>query len=228
MAAASSAEPGPEQLELADEDDDEPGARVEAVSFFAGDEHEIEVCSNVWRMYLRDSVSRRTADPAEAGRALERTNRAEGHAQRSSNSEKGRARAEGEPMGLKETVAEHHATFQRKSGRPPTAKELYESVGDREGKHVNNVRSAALRADLPLHAARGAGKPVDADAGPTSRRRPKASAAIAKSSSPPRFPVDRDGGVQVSLAIMALQAEREKIAAELAAVDKVIDRLRAP
>lgn len=230
MSAASSiTELGPAEPQLEDEDYDEP--RIEAVSFFAGDEHHDEICSNVWRMYLRDSVSRQTADPFEARRALERTNRIESGAQRSANSNRARARAGEAAMGLnlnlRDVVAERHASFQRKEGRPPSRPELFEAVGEEDGKTASNVAMAAKRLGLPLQKLRGDGK-ADTAPPPVSQRRGRiVEKADRKSPPPPRFPVSDPGASTASyLAIMALQTEREKIAGELAAIDKVIGRLR--
>ena len=124
---------------------------------------------------------------------------------------------------LADRITQHHAALRKELGRDPTNVELVAAVG----ASVEAVRGHAKRLGLELADGRAIRKPAGA---PTKRGRPGRSKAKSRALANVHARGDEHpeiNGIAVggSLAIMALQAERTKIAAELDAIDKVIARL---
>ncbi len=159
-AAVSITDPGELAEVDQDEDDrDEDEFAPERVSFFAGDQHEREIATSVWRIYLRESVDRSFEEPGRARRLLASARLSDRNA---ANRERAQVRAHERtpvvaperapavppapspapppepppppkepPMkgDLSERVTEHHAALRKLHGRNPTNVELVAAVG---------------------------------------------------------------------------------------------------
>lgn len=227
--------------ELVDDEEDDAGDElvVEGVSFFAGDEHELKVCTNVYRLYLRDSVERKLETPDGARRenvralhadAKERQRRAAARrappaapAMQREEPKKQESNMRGE---LSDRVTECHGALAKKHGRPPTIAELFAAVGDDVGKNDQNVRMCAKRLELPLTSMRGNGKATRKSAGGGRNPTKKKADAPKNGANGAAHPEVNGLAVGGSLAIMALQAEKARIESELRAIETVIQRLQ--
>lgn len=132
---------------------------------------------------------------------------------------------------LRDAVQMGHATLKRKLGRDPTIAELFTEVGEDAGKSSQNVRQAAKRIGLALAPSRGGGRSAIAKTKtphktPKGRRKKSAELATANGHATTAADEGAPHSIGSSIAIMALQAERTRVAAELAAIDGVIERLR--
>lgn len=239
------AAPDQEDLE-AEEDDDDRGLAATAVSFFAPDEVAPEICLRVFGLYLRDSVERGFDTGPRAGRAMRRAKyessaalrRIEAAAPPVITQPTNEEPMKNKPGVLPERVSEAHSDLAKRLGRPPTSVELFDAVGEDLGKTRSNVAGVAERMGLELtrlRAPRGS-KPARAATTNGHRHANGKNGHGAKYAAPPPNPAADDdeataeprSGTAGYLAIMALQSERQKVEAELAAIDKVIERLRAP
>lgn len=199
-----------------EEEDEQLDELPSRTSFFAEGERADEiVCADVYRIYIKSSLAHGLAthrDTIVRAAPLERPDIEES---KPMPEQKSRATS---PFASE--LAKAHAALSRALERAPTVPELAERLGP--DANASYVRQVALRAGLAL-----------------TRLRAPAGTASRKSAPPPkktaegltRAAADEDAspasnGVHTSLAIMALQGERAKVAAELAAIDSVIDRLR--
>lgn len=165
MAAAVTI-PDPDELVAVDDQDDERDEFApERVSFFAGDQHEREIATSVWRIYLRESVERRCEDPKRATELLRLARLADRHAAtRAAAAPPARSpTVPAEPPAplpepaphqpkdhamseLADRVDEQHAALRKQLGRDPTNVELVAAVGG----SVEAVRAHAKRLGLVL------------------------------------------------------------------------------
>lgn len=128
---------------------------------------------------------------------------------------------------LSKQVSDHHASLRKQLGRDPTNIELVAAVG----ASVEAVRGHAKRLGLVLSDGRALRKSAGGGGENRPKRRTKAArpkpngkAHTNGHAHVDEHPEINGSAVAGSLAIMALQTERTKIAAELDAIDKVIAR----
>lgn len=125
-------------------------------------------------------------------------------------------------------VREKHASLAQGLGRPPKVSELFKAIGAR-AKSENALRFVVARLELPLTKRRSNGS-TPAKTNGAAAANGHATPRARKSAPPPVNSASSEtevgAGLHASLAIIALEGERTKIAGELAAVDSVLARLR--
>lgn len=211
----------------AEEDDDEPEEPGRSSFFAEGEDADELVCETVWRLFVRDSIEKGFASRTDAGLDT-----------RKQKFRPKPEKAEGAMAELKRGELPGHVkacfnAFRDKHGRAPDVQELFDEVGEAVGKSVENVRAASKRAGLAL-ATRQKGGGASAVPTPAKKRGPRVHRTPATNGSsngahtngvhheePPA-----SGNPGAFLAIMALQTQRAKIAAQLDAIDGVIEGLR--
>lgn len=188
------------------------------------------VCTDVWRIYMRSSAEHGHATDAESHRELWLATSADTvkRKQRIKHAMSHVEMKEGEMgygnVGLAGRVKEVHPRLKKELGRAPTAKEVVRAIeADGGAATPTGVAKSMQKGGLDYTSDRNrvGTKRVSARArAPSSQKPMTAMVRTEPEASPP------SGGTGALLAIMALQAQRAKVAAQLEAIDRVIDNLR--
>lgn len=216
-----------------EEEDESAEEEVPArISFFAEDPQADEaVCSNVWRMFTRDSNSRGFAVAPVSVQARARafqeasTGLPEGHIE-----ERKIAMAEQKKRGeMLERVADVQRAFAAKNGREATTREVFDALGADYAISVQNVRMAMKRlAAREINGAGSSAKAIivarEAPRPEPVRRAPRAKAVLAV------VPQKATGGGTPSPTttsndpfVATLIAKRDELVAKAAALTTTIE-----
>lgn len=234
-------------LEEQNDDDELADDEPTASSFFDVDreDSDLTVCTRIWKLYLRSSVERGHASISE-----QKNDRSEGDDTIERKRRQNERRALAQPTTelpapttetttmpsrpnneLRSSINEVHRKLTQEHKRAPTIGEVFDSVGVDAAKSPANVRQTLIRMGLDFtRSTRGPTKNpkrVKANGGGNGHANGHTNGNTnghAKRAKKDDAPLSTS--TTSYLAIMALEADRAKLVADMAAIDRVIERLR--